>query len=395
VGEDHRRARPLERLACVEHGLSFVWAGHGHGLESNVLREVTAETGSFNYSNPRAIHWGAGSLDQLRAELSRLQVTRVALITTRSLLAEEKLLGRVRSALGTAEAPATEVIGQHAPMSEIEDAIAHTTEIGVDGIVSFGGGSAIDAAKMIAVRLADRHGLAYRGLPHIAIPTTLSVAELAGGAGYTDAAGDKAGMRDVRLLLDSVIYDAELTLATPMSLWLSTGIRALDHAVEGFLADGSHPFSDVMALEAVRRLFKSLPRAKARPDDLGVRTENQLAAWFSFMLPGASASGLCHVMGKQIGARHGIPHGVTSCLLMPHVMRYMERTKPERMAELARATGSGRDAAVDVRGLISLLGLPQHIAEFGIGERELRRAAADLAHKYPAEDLLEIYLAAL
>jgi alcohol dehydrogenase class IV len=100
-------------------------------------------------------------------------------------------------------------------------------------------------------------------------------------------------------------------------------------------------------------------------------------------------------MGKQIGARHGIPHGVTSCLLMPHVMRYMERTKPDRMAELAKATGSGRDAAVDVRGLISLLGLPQHIAEFGIGEPELRKAANELAGKYPAEDLLEIYLAAL
>jgi alcohol dehydrogenase class IV len=76
-------------------------------------------------------------------------------------------------------------------------------------------------------------------------------------------------------------------------------------------------------------------------------------------------------------------------------MRYMERTKGDRMAELARATGSGRDAAVDVRGLVSLLGLPQHIAEFGIGEPELSRAATELAGKYPAEDLLEIYLAAL
>jgi maleylacetate reductase len=372
-----------------------MWTGHVLGLESNVLRDVTTEAGSFNYANPRAIHWGAGSLAQLAPELSRLQVTRVALITTRSLVAQEELLGQVRGALGGAEAPATEVIGQHAPASEIEEAIAHTTEVGVDGIVSFGGGSAIDAAKMIAVRLADRHGLAYRGLPHIAIPTTLSVAELAGSAGYTEGAGDKAGMRDVRLLLDSVIYDAELTLATPMSLWLSTGIRALDHAVEGFLADGSHPFSDVMALEAVRRLFVSLPRAKGAPEDVGVRTENQLAAWFSYTLTAPSAAGLCHVMGKQIGARHGIPHGVTSCLLMPHVMRYMERTKPERMAELARATGSGRDAAVDVRGLISLLGLPQHIAEFGIGEPELRKAATELAGKYPPEDLLEIYLAAL
>src|SRR5438094_4770074 len=356
---------------------------HARASESNVLPDMAPMAGSFNYANPRAIHWGAGSVAQLAPELKRLQVMRVALITTRSLVAEEKLLGRVRDALGDAEAPATEVIGQHAPMSEIDAAIEHATEVGVDGIVSFGGGSAIDAGKVTAVKLADRRGLAYRGLPHIAIPTTLSAAELAGGAGFTDAAGDKAGMRDVRLLLDSVIYDPELTLATPMSLWLSTGIRALDHAVEGFLADGPHPFSDVMALEAIRRLFDSLPRAKAAPDDIGVRSENQLAAWFSFTLPGASASGLSHVMGKQIGARHEIPHGVTSCLLMPHVMRYLGRAKTLPVS------------ADDVHGLIGKLGLPQHIRDYGIGEPQLKTAASELAGKYPEEDLLRIYLAAL
>lgn len=370
-------------------------SSHVGGFESNVLPDVTPQTGSFSYANPRAIHWGAGSLAQLAPELSRLQVTRVAIITTRSLVAEEALLSRVRESMDSVQAVATEVVGQHAPMSEVEAAVAHTTEVGVDGIVSFGGGSAIDTGKMVAVKLADRHGLAYRGLPHIAIPTTLSTAELAGSAGYTDDAGDKAGTRDVRLLLDSVIYDAELTLATPMSLWLSTGIRALDHAVEGFLADGAHPFSDVMSLEAIRRLFDSLPRAEAAPDDVGVRTENQLAAWFSFTLPLASANGLCHVMGKQIGARHGIPHGVTSCLLMPHVMRYVGRTKPDRMSRLAEATGSGKDAAGDVARLIEALGLPQHIGEYKIGDPELRRAAEDLGDRWPAKDLLEIYLAAL
>jgi maleylacetate reductase len=350
--------------------------------------------GVFSYSNPRVIHWGPGSLAQLAPELKRLQANRVALVTNRSLLAEGTLVARVRGALGEAEAPATEVISQHAPMTEIEAAIEHTTEVGVDGLVSFGGGSAIDAAKMLAVKLADRRGLAYRGLPHVAIPTTLSVAELAGGAGYTDAAGDKAGMRDVRLLLDAVIYDAQVTLSTPMSLWLTTGIRALDHAAEGFLAEGDHPFSDTMALEGIRRLFDSLPRTMAAPADLDMRTQNQIAAWFTFTLPGPSAGGLSHVMGKQIGARHGIPHGVTSCLLLPHVLRYLADKVPERMALLGQATGSG-NAIGDVQHLIETLGLPQHIADYGLGEPELRRAASELGGRYPSADLLRIYLEAL
>jgi alcohol dehydrogenase class IV len=339
-------------------------------------------TSTFNYSNPRVIHWGRGSVVQLGSELSRLTAKRIGLVTTRSLVpALEKL---------NIEEAVTAVISQHAPMAEIDASVAAASAAEVDGIVSFGGGSVIDAAKIIAVRLAGPHP---RALPHIAIPTTLSVAELAPGAGFTNEAGDKAGIRDPRLLVDCVIYDAELTMATPMPLWLSTGIRALDHAVEGFLADGEHPFSDVMALEAIRRLFASLPRAKASPDDVDVRTENQLAAWFSYTLPGPSAGGLSHTMGKQIGARHGIPHGVTSCLLLPHVIRYLAIRMPDRVALLEEAIGS--DPADAVYRLIELLELPQHIAAYGLEEPDLQRAADELAGKYPAGDLVEIYLAAL
>ncbi len=275
-------------------------------------------------------------------------------------------------------------------MAEIRAGAEDIGLAGVRAIVSFGGGSVIDAAKIISVQLAVPDG---RALPHIAVPTTLSVAELAAGAGFTNEAGDKAGMRDPRLMVETVIYDAELTLSTPMELWLSTGIRALDHAVEGFLADGEHPFSDVIALEAIRRLFDSLPRAKAHPDDVNVRTENQIAAWFSFTLPGASAGGLSHTMGKQIGARHGIPHGVTSCLLLPHVMRYLETKMPDRMLLLAQATGISPPDRVEE--LIATLGLPQHIATYDVGQAEMRKAAQELAGKYPEADLLGIYLAAL
>jgi len=200
-------------------------------------------------------------------------------------------------------------------MSEVETAITHTTEIGVDGIVSFGGGSAIDAAKMIAVRLADRHGLAYRGLPHVAIPTTLSVAELAGGAGFTDAAGDKAGMRDVRLLLDSVIYDADLTLAT--------------RCIYGFERDqGARPRGGRIPCRWGSSLLgrdgagvhpaplRVAPAAKAAPDDIRIRTRTSWRRGSRSPCQGLRrADSATH--GKQIGARHRIPHGVTSCLLMP------------------------------------------------------------------------------
>ena len=327
--------------------------------------------GTFTYANPPVIHWGRGSIAQLAPELERLKVRRAGVITTRSLASSVDRLG--------IESVSRSVIGQHAPHSEIDAAEQAARDAGATGIVSFGGGSPIDAAKIVALRLGP--------VPHVAVPTTLSVAELASGAGFTNEAGDKAGARDPRMMPDAVIYDAELALTTPLDLWLSTGIRALDHAVEGFLGAGEHPFNDVMALEAIRRLFDSLPRAKAAPQDADVRTENQLAAWFSYTLPGPSAGGLSHTMGKQMGARYRIPHGVTSCLLLPHVMRYLAPRMPERSAQLPSP-----DA---VYGLIASLGLPQHIAEFGIGEPELRRAAAELAGKHPAEELFAIYRAAL
>jgi len=351
----------------------------------------------FTYANPPVIRWGAGSIAELAGEVARLGGSRVALVTTRSVAADEAVTGRLRAALANSPCVATVTVGQHAPLGQVERATADVDAAGADLVVSLGGGSPIDAAKIVARDVADRRGR-ERGLPHVAVPTTLSVAELASGAGFTDAAGAKSGRRDPRMLPDSVIYDAELALSTPLRLWLSTGIRALDHAVESYLSPGDHPFSDVLALDAVRRLFRTLPLAKAHPEDPVIRTENQLAAWFSYTLTGPTAGGLSHVMGKQIGARHGIPHGVTSCLLMPHVMRYQAGRLPDRLAELSHATGDGGGplaAADDVAGLIAALGLPRHIADYGIGEPELRAAAGELAGQHTAEDLLAIYLAAL
>src|SRR5260221_13193776 len=141
--QNHRRASGFQRFAFLDDGLPLMRSSHTARFESNVLPDVTPQTGTFNYANPRAIHWGARSLAQLAPELTRLQVTRVAIITTRSLVAENTLVSRVRESMNSVQAVATRDVGQNAPLSEIEAAVALTTEVGVDGIVSFGGGSGI------------------------------------------------------------------------------------------------------------------------------------------------------------------------------------------------------------------------------------------------------------
>jgi 3-oxoacid CoA-transferase len=354
--------------------------------------------GVFRYANPPVVRWGEGSVQELPAEVERSGGTIVAVVTTRSVASNPSVMDRICALLPGDQPVGTVTVGQHVPAAEIEQAAAEVAAHGADVVVSVGGGSPIDAAKIIARSVADRSDETAPSLPHVAVPTTLSTAELASGAGFTDAAGKKVGRRDARMLPDAVIYDGELALETPLPLWLSTGIRALDHAVEGFLAPEEHPLSDVLALEAVRRLFAGLADARAHPEDAAIRTDNQLAAWFSYTLPGPTAAGLSHTLGKQVGARHGIPHGVTSCLLLPHVMRYLAQGQPARLAALSEATGSGGGplaAADDVQRLVGSLELPQRLGAYGLGEPELRAAADALAGAYPAADLLGIYLDAL
>jgi 3-oxoacid CoA-transferase len=353
-------------------------------------------TGVFQYVNPGTIYWGNRSLERLAEHLDKRNVRRPFLISTKSLLGNQHVLARFCKALGRELAGTANPIGQHAPQADLDAAIEAARRAQPDGIVSLGGGSPIDSAKIVAFELGE--------LPHVAVPTTLSVAELAPSAGVTNAAGEKAGRRDSRLTPDAAIYDPELALHTPLDLWLSTGIRALDHAIESVLEPGEHPYSDALALDAIRRLFTSLPEARNRPGAVDVRCENQVGAWLSYSLVSA-ASGLSHTLGKQIGSKHGIPHGVTSCLLLPHVMRYRARTQAERMALMAAAMGVGQSgasaqqlasAAADaVQTLIHRLGQPQHLAAYKLTDAELRAAAEPVASdQYSLEDLLTIYGAA-
>ena len=361
---------------------------------------------TFQYANPNVIHWGAGIVrEKLDAELQRIHARRVLVVTTKSALAG--LLPAIEKLLGD-RLVARAVIGQHAPVQSLVDAAENAREARVDALVSLGGGSPIDGAKAIAfalatgidLRLPDAQarskGLSLSALlPHLAIPTTLSVAELSSSAGFSaEDSRAKVGVAAPALKPAAVFYDAELAVQTPLSLWLTTGVRAIDHAVETLLAAGDHPLPDAAALEGLRRLKRGLLAAFDRPDDLAARTEGQLGAWFSYLLPGPAASGLSHTLGKKIGSPYGIPHGVTSSLLLPHVLRYLAPRHPAAIARIAEALGA-RDAAAGLEELLDRLGVSRHLGQWNLTDAQLAGAArAAAGNEYPEADLLSILRAA-
>lgn len=375
-------------------------------------------SGTFSYANPRTVHWGADSLEScLDKEVGSLDATRVLVVTTRSVARHPELGGRLTRLLGERRVGPLVEIGQHAPAAAVAAATRLARETRPDLILSLGGGSPIDAAKAVSFGLATGLDVtapkaaetarqfqphANEVVPHVAIPTTLSVAEMSGLAGFTtEDTHEKVGLRGEALIPRAVIFDATLSLHTPLELWLSTGIRALDHAVETLLAPAEHPLSDVLALEALTRLKASLIATAADPSDVDARTQSQLGAWFSFTLPGPAAGGLSHTLGKRVGSVHGIPHGISSCLLLPHVMRYLEPRTVEVQARIAQALGapdySAENAAADaVASLISELGLPHRLSAYGLSESDIEAAAAPVATAaLPREDLINIYRAAL
>ncbi len=303
---------------------------------------------------------------------------RVFIITGRTLYEKTDLIRRVEAMLGDKHAGTYTGMTQHTPGSAVEKAAEQAGD--ADLLLSIGGGSVIDGTKAVARKLDYP--------TQVAVPTTLSGAEWAHRAGVTDeASGKKAGFVDPKAVPEVVILDPETTLFTPEKLWLSTGIRALDHAVEGFLGPKDHPVEDVTGLEGARRLMRYLPRSKKEPDDLDVRMELQIAAWLAYFGPMNTPMGLSHELGRRIGASYEVPHCYTSCItLAPTLARVRERVPEERWRQLSEALGG--EPSERVAALVEGLGLPNRLRDVGVPEEDLEKIALEYGEQ--AEDAREI-----
>jgi maleylacetate reductase len=321
---------------------------------------------------------------------------RIALVTTRS-LAGSRIAAAVRDALGARLVAETAGMRAHSPVEDVLALAVLLRESRAELVVALGGGSVIDGAKVACLAvwrgITDPAALidaavsrgaspgAWDGAAPsprlVAVPTTLSAAEFAPHAGYTDLAeGRKYRALDPWMVPRAVLLDPAATLETPAQLFLSSGIRALDHAAERWCALEPAPFSDAVSRQAMLMLADGLPRVAQAAGDLRARALCQQAAWLSVMGGWAGVPvGASHGLGYILGAARGVPHGITSCLMLHAVMRWNAPVNAARQADIA-AIFAGAEAGPAIEKFVAGLGLPTRLHQHGITEAEIAGLAA-------------------
>jgi alcohol dehydrogenase class IV len=332
-----------------------------------------AATWTHRFAGTERVVVGAGSLAALPEECDARGMRRVVVATGRSLRESTDVVSRVEALLGERHAATYSGIREHVPGSAVEELTRLLREQRADGAVAVGGGSPIDGTKAALYHLDEGRTV------QIAVPTTLSAAEFTPTAGVTDEATQrKGGVAHPSLTPRTVILDPEITVHTPERLWLSTGIRALDHGVETVYAPEDDRLAVELGLRAIAMLRSALPACRADPGDLGAREEAQVAAWYSGVGLAAATVVPSHPLGRVLGASFGIGHGITSCVLLAAAVDWKARQDPERVSRLCEAFEVGRPEQVGdaVRSLVASLGLPVTLREAGIDEAALQRYLA-------------------
>ncbi|MDO9711551.1 iron-containing alcohol dehydrogenase [Paracraurococcus lichenis] len=335
--------------------------------------------------------FGRAAAEALAEIAGRAGAERIMLMVSGTLQRQTDEIARIRAALGNKVAAVFDRMPPHTPRQAVVEAAGMAREAGADLIVTIGGGSITDGAKAVQLCLANdiRSAEAMDALRapapvkppavrQVSVPTTLSAGEFSAISGVTDERTRvKELFRHPRIIPQAVVLDPALTLHTPEWLFLSTGIRAVDHCVEGICSKEAHPYADAQALRGLALLVSGLGRVKADPADLEARLDCQLGAWLS-MAPLATGvpMGASHGIGYVLGAVFDIPHGHTSCIMLPAVMRWNATADAGRQALVAAAMGAPGEAAGDLLDrVIAGLGMPRSLSAVGIGPESFGRIA--------------------
>ena len=361
--------------------------------------------GVYHFPQMENVVFGTPFAEAVAREVDRLDARAVFVLASGTLARETDLVERLRQTLGNRCAGLFARIGAHTPRGDVVAAANMARAAGADLIVTLGGGSVTDAAKMVGLCLGNgvtapeqldsfRATVAADGTPRrppveppgvrmIAIPTTLSAGEFSAGAGCTDTDRHvKESFSHPQMIPRTVILDPAASRPTPEWLFLSTGIRAVDHAVEDICSTNGQPISEGAAFHALRLLGKGLPAVKADPADLDARLDCQIGAWLSMVGSQSGVSkGASHGIGHVLGGTANVPHGYTSCVMLPHVLRFNHKVNADKQARVSEALGHpGEPAAEAVAALIAGLGQPTRLRDVGVKADQLDLIARNSMH---------------
>jgi maleylacetate reductase len=339
--------------------------------------------------------FGTPAAEATVGQVDRLDASRVFLMVSGTLNRTTDEIGKIRKALGPRCAGTFDAMPPHTPREAVIAATEQARGCGADLIVTVGGGSITDGAKAVQICLANDistvEGIdtirANKGVAppmkapmvrQISVPTTIAGGEFSAIAGVTNEhTRVKEMLRHELVIPRAAILDPAITVHTPEWLFLSTGIRAVDHCVEGLCSREAHPYADAQALKGLSMLAQALPRVKADASDLDARMDCQIGTWLSMgALSMGVPMGASHGIGYVLGAVYDVPHGYTSCVMLPSVMRWNQPDNAERQALVSQAMGQpGKNAADVLDGFIRGLGMPRSLHEVRIGPEHFDRIA--------------------
>jgi alcohol dehydrogenase class IV len=355
-----------------------------------------------NWSYPTSIKFGPGRIKELADHVKTVGMKRPLLVTDKALASlpiTAQALG-ILDAAGLGRAVFSEVDANPNEMN-MEAGLKVYRAGGHDGVVCFGGGSALDLGKMIAFMVGQTRPVwdfedvgdwwtradASKIAPIIAVPTTAGTGSEVGRAGVlTNSATHKKKIIFHPKLLPAVtICDPELTVGMPKFITAGTGMDALAHCLEAYCSPFYHPMSQGIALEGMRLVFENLPKAYANPTDLEARAHMMSAAAMG-AVAFQKGLGAIHSLSHPVGAIYNTHHGTTNAVVMPMVLEFNRVAIEDRIVKAAAYLGidggfDGFHAAV--MELRALLAIPESLSAMGVEFARLDELA-DMALEDPS-----------
>lgn len=322
---------------------------------------------------------GPAAVGTMREMTKMLGLRRVLLVTTPGRAGSEGG-ERVRSAIGRALVATVDDVSPDVPADAVQQAVRVLRSEPVDGIVSFGGGAAIDTAKALAFFHEHETGTPAAGfadrpvLPHVAVPTTLAGAAYSATFSMVDPQSRRSTTAGAPTLAPSaVLVDPELGADLPAELLAGSVATALAHGVEVLWAPDRTPEAEAVAVGGLRRLAVDAPPALAEPGDIERRSALVDGAALCGRARQNAGDGLHHVLVQLVAVRAGVPHGAVHAALLPITTRFTAEVVPDAERSIRGAFGAGddQDAGSVLETFLGSLGDRKGLGELGVGDEVL------------------------